>query len=336
MNDASMLRNKTAALAFGALLAATLPWWAGDQYQLHLAALICVYWILIAGLNLAVGYTGQLSIGHVGLLSIGAYAFAILVGKMGWHPALAVVAAGALCGLCGLALGLPSLRLPGFYFAMATMAFALIVNELVLAQVNLTGGGVGLPGPLFPAPFDSPQGFYYLVAALALAVTLLSWNIARRMWGRGLMSIRDNPVTAQAVGVPLFRAKLVVFVFSGVTAGVAGAMFASLQSYITPDTFVFELSLFFFVCIIIGGRGSIIGPFLGTVVLTALPELVAPLAKLGNLFYGLLLLVVVLVVPEGIGRMFELIGERFRPRRVRHEAITPDLPRLSRAIGGQP
>ena len=336
MNDASLLRNKTAALGFGALLAATLPWWAGDQYQLHLAALICVYWILIAGLNLAVGYTGQLSIGHVGLLSIGAYAFAILVGKMGWHPALAVVAAGALCGLCGLALGLPSLRLPGFYFAMATMAFALIVNELVLAQVNLTGGGVGLPGPLFPAPFDSPTGFYYLVAALALAVTLLSWNIARRMWGRGLMSIRDNPVTAQAVGVPLFRAKLMVFVFSGVTAGVAGAMFASLQSYITPDTFVFELSLFFFVCIIIGGRGSMIGPFLGTVVLTALPELVAPLAKLGHFFYGLLLLVVVLVVPEGIGRMFELIGERFRPRRVQHEAITPDLPRLSRAIGGHP
>ncbi len=334
MNDASMLRNKTAALAFGALLAATLPWWAGDQYQLHLAALIGVYWILIAGLNLAVGYTGQLSIGHVGLLAIGAYAFAILVGKMGWHPALAVAAAGALGGLCGLALGLPSLRLPGFYFAMATMAFALIVNELVLAQVNLTGGGVGLPGPLFPAPFDSPQGFYYLVAALALAVTLLSWNIARRMWGRGLMSIRDNPVTAQAVGVPLFRAKLAVFVFSGVTAGVAGAMFASLQSYITPDTFVFELSLFFFVCIIIGGRGSIIGPFLGTVVLTALPELVAPLAKLGNLFYGLLLLVVVLVVPEGIGRMFDILAERFRPRRVLHEAITPDLPRLSRAIGG--
>jgi branched-chain amino acid transport system permease protein len=334
MNDASLLRNKTIALVLGALLAATLPWWAGDQYQLHLAALIAVYWILIAGLNLVVGYTGQLSIGHVGLLSIGAYAFAILVGKMGWHPALAVAAAGTLGGLCGLALGLPSLRLPGFYFAMATMAFALIVNELVLAQVNLTGGGVGLPGPMFPAPFDSPKGFYYLVAALALSVTLLSWNIARRMWGRGLMSIRDNPVTAQAVGVPLFRAKLVVFVFSGVTAGVAGAMFASLQSYITPDTFVFELSLFFFVCIIIGGRGSIIGPFLGTVVLTALPELVAPLAKLGNLFYGLLLLVVVLVVPEGIGRMFEIVAERLRPRRVGHAAIAPDLARLSRAIGG--
>ena len=98
----------------------------------------------------------------------------------------------------------------------------------------------------------------------------------------------------------MFRAKLMVFVFSGVTAGIAGALFASLQSYITPDTFVFELGLFFFVCIIIGGRGGIIGPFIGTVVLTALPELVAPLAKLGNFFYGLLLLVVVLLIPEGL------------------------------------
>lgn len=332
----SVARNKVFAVAIGAVLVATLPWWAGNQYQLHLAALICVYWIMISGLNMVVGYTGQLSIGHVGLLAIGAYAFAILAGKMGWHPAEAMAAAGAIGGICGLALGLPSLRLPGFYFAMATMAFALIINELVLARGNLTGGGIGLPGPSFPAPFDSPQGFYYLAAALALIVTWLSLNIARSMWGRGLISIRDNPVAAQAVGVPLFRVKLVVFVFSGVTAGVAGAMFASLQSYITPDTFVFELSLFFFVCIVIGGRGSILGPFLGTVILTALPELVAPLAKLGHFFYGLLLLVVVLVIPEGIGRVVELIMERFRPRHQRHEGITPDLERLSRTIGGRP
>ena len=323
-------------LTVAALLVATLPRWAGDQYQLHLAALICVYWILIAGLNLVVGYTGQLSIGHVGLLAIGAYAFAILAGKMGWHPAAALIAAGALGGLCGLALGLPSLRLPGFYFAMATMAFALIVGEIVLAQVGLTGGGVGLPGPVFPAPFDTPHGFYYLVAALAVLTTWLSWNVARRLWGIGLMSIRDNPVAAQAVGVPLFRAKLTVFVFSGITAGIAGATFSSLQSYITPDTFVFELSLFFFVCIIIGGRGSIVGPFLGTVVLTALPELVAPLAKLGNFFYGLLLLVVVLAVPEGIGRMVEVLIERVRPRVVSNEPIEPDLPRLARAIEASP
>lgn len=324
--------TKTLSLIVGAILIATLPFWAGDQYQLHLAALIAVYWILIAGLNLVVGFTGQLSIGHVGLLSIGSYTFAILAGKMGVDPTLSVFVSGLLGGLCGLALGLPSLRLPGFYFAMATMAFSMIVNEIVLAQVDLTGGGIGLPGPLFPKPFDSPIGFYYLVTAIALFVTWLTWNIARRMWGRAFISIRDNPVAAQAVGVPVFKAKLLAFVFSGITAGVSGAVFASLQSYITPDTFVFELSMFFFVCIIIGGRGSIIGPFLGTVVLTALPELVSPLAKLGNFFYGLLLLVVVLVVPEGIGRMFEIITERLRPRTVHREPITPDLNRLAKAL----
>ena len=326
--------TKTISLIVGAILIATLPFWAGDQYQLHLAALIAVYWILIAGLNLVVGFTGQLSIGHVGLLSIGSYTFAILAGKMGVDPTLSVFVSGLLGGLCGLALGLPSLRLPGFYFAMATMAFSMIVNEIVLAQVDLTGGGIGLPGPMFPKPFDSPIGFYYLVTAIALFVTWLTWKIARRMWGRAFISIRDNPVAAQAVGVPVFKAKLLAFVFSGITAGVSGAVFASLQSYITPDTFVFELSMFFFVCIIIGGRGSIIGPFLGTVVLTALPELVSPLAKLGNFFYGLLLLVVVLVVPEGIGRMFEIISERLRPRIVHREPITPDLNRLAKALKG--
>jgi ABC-type branched-subunit amino acid transport system permease subunit len=297
--------------------------------------LICVYWIMIAGLNLVVGFTGQLSIGHVGLLAIGAYTFAIVAGKWGIHPALAVAAAGALCGLCGLLLGLPSLRLPGFYFAMATMAFALIVGELILANDGLTGGGIGLAAPAFGAPFDTPGGFFYLVLLLAVLATLGTWNIARQMWGRGLIAIRDSVVTAQAVGVPVFRAKLTVFVFSGITAGVAGAVFASLQSYITPDTFVFDLSMFFFVCIVIGGRGSLVGPFIGTVILTVLPELVAPLAKLGNFFYGLLLLVVVLLVPEGIGRLFTLLMERIRPRKVASVPVSPDLPRLARAIGGQ-
>jgi len=320
------------ALGAAALLAAGLPFWSTDQYQVHLASLICCYWVLIAGLNLVVGYSGQLSIGHVGLLSIGAYTFAILSGKWGLPPFVSVGVAGALCGFCGLLLGLPSLRLPGFYFAMATMAFALIVGEFALAQGDLTGGGVGLPVPSFPAPFDTPVGFYYLAVLGAVVVSVLTWNVARQMYGRGLIAIRDNPVTAQAVGVPVFRAKLTTFVFSGMTAGVGGALFGSLQSYITPDTFHFELSLFFFVCIIIGGRGSIVGPFLGVAVLTALPEVVAPLAKLGNFFYGLLLLLVVLVVPEGIGRVFELIAQRLRPRNSASVPVAPDLPRLAKAI----
>jgi branched-chain amino acid transport system permease protein len=327
------MQASRAFVVVGVLLAlATMPWWARDQYQLHLAALIGVYWILIAGLNLVVGYSGQLSIGHVGLLAIGAYAFAILTGRYEWSPWLALAASGGIGALCGLLLGLPSLRLPGFYFAMATLAFALIVTEISLAQGDLTGGGTGLSVPGFTAPFDTPGGFHALILIVAVVITWLTWNVARYMWGRALIAVRDSVVTAQAVGVPVFRAKLLVFVSSGLTAGVAGALFASLQSYITPDTFVFELGLFFFVCIIIGGRGTIVGPLIGTAVLTALPEIVAPLARWSTFFYGLLLLAVVLLVPEGIGHVVEIVRSRLRPRSLESFAVAPDAERLARCL----
>jgi len=295
-----------------------------------LGTLIAIYWILIAGLNLVVGYSGQLSIGHVGLLALGAYTYSILAGTWGVSPYVALAAAGAAGGGCGLLLGLPSLRLPGFYFAMATIAFALIVSEITLAQSGLTGGGAGIAVPPLPPPFNTPGGLYAFAAGLAAAVTWLTWNVARLAWGRALIAVRDSTIAAQAVGVPVLRAKLSVFVLSGVTAGMSGALFAVLQSYVTPDTFAFDLGLFFFVCIIIGGRGSIVGPLFGTVVLTALPEMAAPLARLGNLLYGLLLLAVVLLVPEGIGHVFSKLAEH-RASRVGAE-LTPDLARLAVAV----
>ena len=319
------------ALVFGIVLV-SLPYWVRDLYQLHLASLIGAYWVLIAGLNLVVGYTGQLSIGHVGLLAVGSYCFAILAGKLGLDPQLSMAICGALGGLVGAVLGLPSLRLPGFYFAMATMAFALIVTELSLAQGDVTGGGTGLSVPGFSAPFDTPWGNYWLILAIGTLITWLTWNVARLMWGRALIAVRDSEVAAASVGVGIFRLKLTVFIFSGVTAGIGGALFASLQSYITPDTFVFEIGLFFFVCIIIGGRGTILGPFIGTVILTALPELVAPLAKFGTFFDGLTLLVVVLLISEGFGRLVELAVARFSGEPHRSHEVRPDLVRLGAAL----
>jgi ABC-type branched-subunit amino acid transport system permease subunit len=335
MTPSARIRRVWPALA--ALAAAALPLLPVNQYQIHLATLVAVYWVLIAGLNLVVGYAGQLSIGHVGLLAIGAYAYAVLAGTYEWSPLLALVVASGAGGLCGLLLGLPALRLPGFYFAMATLAFSLIVGELSLALDGITGGGTGLSVPGFPAPFDTPAGLYWLVLGVALLVTWLSWNVARQMWGRALLAVRDSPVAAVGAGISLFRAKLTVFVFSGVTAGLAGGLFAALQSYITPDTFAFDIGLFFFVCIIIGGRGSILGPLLGTVVLTILPDAVAPLARLGNFFYGLLLLVVVLVLPEGIGPLLGAVAARFG-RRGQHEShvVNPDLSRLRAVLAAGP
>jgi branched-chain amino acid transport system permease protein len=315
-----------------ALLAAALPLLTGNLYYLHVATVIGVYWVLIATLNLLVGFTGQLSVGHVGLLAIGAYTFCLLAGGPGWNPFLALLAAGVLCAAIGLLLGLPSLRLPGFYFAMATLAFGLIVSELALAEQWLTNGSVGVPAPNFPPPFDSPQGFYWLVLAIAALITWMTANLARLMWGRAMVALRDSTVAASSVAVPIYATKLMVFVFSGFTAGLSGALYATSQTYITPDAFIVNLGIYFFVAIIIGGRGVIIGPFIGAAVLAAIPELVAPLAKYGTFFYGFTLLVVVLLLPGGFGELVSRIANWLRRDSVTSTHIQPDLDALRDAI----
>lgn len=325
-------QGRLVAIVIAMLAVATLPFWAADPSKIYLATLVAAYWVLIAGLNLVVGYTGLISIGHVGLLAIGSYTFAILVGQHGVNPAIGLLIVGAVGGLWGLMLGLPSLRLPGFYFAMATMAFSIIVSEFLVAQNTLTGGGAGIPVPGFDAPFNTPNGLFWLVAIIASIVTWLTWNIARLMWGRAMIALRDNELAAASVGVPVFAIKLTVYTFSGITASLAGALFGSLQSYVTPETFHFELGLFFFICIVIGGRGAILGPLFGTIVLTALPELVASLAKFSHFFYGVLLLVVVLLLPEGLGNLFAMLREKIRPRQLQKHVVAPDLVRLSLAI----
>ena len=211
-------------------------------------------------------------------------------------------------------LGLPSLRLPGFYFAMATLAFGLIVSELALAEQWLTNGSVGMPAPSFPAPFDTPWGFYWLVLGIAAFITWMTANLARLMWGRAMVALRDSTVAASSVAVPIYSTKLMVFVFSGFTAGISGGLYATSQSYITPDAFIVNLGIYFFVAIIIGGRGVIIGPFIGAAVLAAIPELVGPLAKYGTFFYGFILLIVVLVLPGGFGELITNLAAQAAPR----------------------
>jgi branched-chain amino acid transport system permease protein len=314
------------------VFAVLLPYITGNLYYLHVATVIGVYWVLIATLNLLVGFTGQLSVGHVGLLAIGAYAFCLLAGGQGWNPFLALLAGGGICAVIGLLLGLPSLRLPGFYFAMATLAFGLIVSELALAEQWLTNGSVGMPAPSFPAPFDTPWGFYWLVLGIAGFITWMTANLARLMWGRAMVALRDSTVAASSVAVPIYVTKLMVFVFSGFTAGIAGGLYATSQSYITPDAFIVNLGIYFFVAIIIGGRGVIIGPFIGAAVLAAIPELVGPLAKYGTFFYGAILLLVVLVLPGGFGELITNLAARLRREPQVSTSIEPDLDALRTAV----
>ena len=303
-----------AALPFLALLVVglTFPLFGGGYWGV-IATRACVYWVLVSGLNLVVGFAGQIAIGWVALLTLGAYTTSVLVaGNAGpaVPPYLALAIAAAVGALFGLIVGLPALRLRTFYFAITTLGFATIVTQKALAWQSVTGGGVGVAGPVFPPPFDSQWGFYYYCFGLAAICTWMTANVAASRFGRALTAIRDAEVAAEACGFAKPALLISVFLFSGAVAGVAGGLFASLQSYITPDAFTLDLSVLFFIAILIGGRGSILGPLLGTILLTVLPEFAAPLVAWSTFLYAVLLLVIVLAIPGGIAEILDFKNRR--------------------------
>ena len=303
-----------------------------DSYIGTIATRAYIYWVLSAGLNLVVGYAGQIAIGWVSMLTLGAYTTAALAaGRVGpeWNSYLALLAGGAMGAVFGVVVGLPALRLRTFYFAMTTLGFATIITQVALAWKDVTGGGVGTPGPAFPWPFEPGWGFYYFCFFLAALATWMTANIGSSRYGRALVAIRDAEVAAEASGIAKPKLLMMVFLLAGALGGVAGGLFASLQSYITPDAFTFEMSVLFFIAILIGGRGSILGPALGTIILTALPEFAAPLVQWSTFLYAALLLLIVLLVPGGIADLLD-----FKNRRplTQHREIVPRTELLKRVL----
>ncbi|HWS09814.1 MAG TPA: branched-chain amino acid ABC transporter ATP-binding protein/permease [Xanthobacteraceae bacterium] len=302
------------ALPFLALLVIGIafPLFGGGYWGV-IATRACVYWVLVSGLNLVVGFAGQIAIGWVALLTLGAYTTSVLVAgnvTPALPPYLALAIAAVVGAIFGLIVGLPALRLRTFYFAITTLGFATIVTQVALAWQSVTGGGVGVAGPIFPKPFDSQWGFYYFCFGLAAICTWMTANIAASRFGRALTAIRDAEVAAEACGIAKPALLALVFLFSGAVAAIAGGLFASLQSYITPDAFTLDLSVLFFIAILIGGRSSILGPLLGTILLTVLPEFAAPLVAWSTFLYAVLLLVIVLAMPGGIAELLDFKNRR--------------------------
>jgi len=348
MDAAARLRPSRANVlgstsAFGAtlpfvvllLIGVAFPLFGGGYWGV-IATRACVYWVLVSGLNLVVGFAGQIAIGWVALLTLGAYTTSVLAAgnvAPAFPPYLALAIAAAVGAIFGLIIGLPALRLRTFYFAITTLGFATIVTQVALAWQSVTGGGVGVPGPIFPEPFSSQWGFYYFCFSLAAICTWMTANVAASRFGRALTMIRDAEVAAEASGISKPALLVPVFLFSGAAAAVAGGLFAALQSYITPDAFTLDLSVLFFIAILIGGRGSILGPLLGTILLTVLPELAAPLVAWSTFLYAVLLLVIVLAMPGGIAEILD-----FKNRRPLEggRAIIPRPDLLERLLGATP
>jgi len=274
------------------------------------------------GLNILVGYTGQISIGQAAFLAVGAYATAILEAKAGLPFFLAIPAAALLTSLFGLVFGLPSLRLKGLYLAIATLAAHFITTYGIVHWERMTNGVLGFnvpPAVLFGVPLDSDARIFYLIWALVIPATLFSKNLFRTKVGRAFIAIRDRDVAASVMGVSLFRYKLLAFLVSSFYAGVAGGLMAHHSRILFPDAFTLLVAIDYLAMIIIGGMGSILGSIYGAIFMTLLPEVLklgatsltgvypnafGMIASTRDIVFGLAVIFFLMYEPEGLARIW--------------------------------
>jgi branched-chain amino acid transport system permease protein len=292
-------------IACGLLLVGAWPWLA-PRYFVFLASVILVNAVVAIGLNLLSGYTNQLSFGHAGFLAVGAYTAAVLTLRAPGLPVpITLVVAGLLTAAVGLAFGVPCVRLGGLYLTMATLAFGLVVTEVILNLDALTNGADGLRVPaarLGTAALSTDAARYYLTATVAALMVAGAVNLVRTRTGRAFLAIRESEIAAEASGVPVRAYKTLAFGLSAFYTGVAGALFAFVVGFLSPDAFDLFLSVDFVVMIIVGGLGSVPGSIVGAAVVTLLYDGLAAFQNYRPLIFGTILIAGMLFMPGGVSR----------------------------------
>ena len=304
----------------GALFAAALAFTSvANSYYVFIMATLALTAIVGIGLNVLLGLTGQVSFGHVGFYALGAYAVGILTTAAQLSYWIALPAAALLAGVTGMLLSLPALRVRGPYLAMVTIAFGFIVENVAVEWRGLTGGQNGIMGIPSPAAFGvafGERGVALFSIAAAAATLYGFWRLSGSSWGAAMRAVMDSEVAAESVGLNPVAIKTVAFTVSAVCAGLAGGLFAPLSGFVTPSTFAFSQSILFVLVVMIGGAGTVTGPLVGAMVVVLLPEVLAALAEYRLLFFGLLLLGVLWVAPEGIVGAAAGLAHRARARRL--------------------
>jgi ABC-type branched-subunit amino acid transport system ATPase component/ABC-type branched-subunit amino acid transport system permease subunit len=259
----------------GLALLVAFPLAIDNPYYIHLLETIMIYAILLFGLDIVVGYTGQVSLGHAGLFGIGAYTAGVFVVKLGAPLLVTLIAAVGVTAFFGALLALPALRVTGPYLAMVTLAFGTIIQILINEMTFLTEGpmGIKLAKPLLLGHKLDEREFFWLVAVLLVAALLVVDRILRSHLGRAFEALRGSPVASDCMGVSVYRYKVYAFVISAGMAGLAGSLYAFSEQYISPNTYNFELTVLFLLAIIMGGRKTRSGALLGAAIIVMLPKL---------------------------------------------------------------
>lgn len=264
------------ALLVVALLTAPLVL---DRYLMSQATFVFIYAIAGIGLMLLSGYTGQISLGHAAFFAVGSYTEAILLAK-GVPFLISLPISGLLAGAVGIVIGLPALRLAGIYLAIATLAFAFIVEEILARWESVTNGTLGMlvePISIFGVELFREWHLYYVCLAVLVLVVLGAVNLLRSPTGRAMIAIRDSEIAAQSMGVNLAKYKTIAFAISAAVTGLAGALYAHRLGYISPEAYTILLSVEFLLLIVVGGLGSIHGAVFGAIFVIVLPQIVAVL-----------------------------------------------------------
>ncbi|MCC7274412.1 MAG: branched-chain amino acid ABC transporter permease [Alphaproteobacteria bacterium] len=288
---------------------ALLPLAVAGGYLLHVLVVIFIFVILAVGLDLVMGYCGQYSFAQGAFYGIGAYTAAILHRDLGFGFWQTLPSGIVAAGLFGLLLGIPSLRLSGHFLAITTIAFQTIVYLLLTQWTSFTGGQYGLPVPKVGAltlfgwelfRVETVRDFYFLALGCMAAAIGVAWRLAHSRIGRQWQAIQDDELLARAIGVDVTRGKLVAFVASAGLAGAAGVLLAHYLQGVSPDDFAIWTSATVVAMVLAGGRASIVGPILGAVLFTAMPEVLRSAQSYKLVIYGVVMILVVSFLPGGI------------------------------------
>jgi ABC-type branched-subunit amino acid transport system ATPase component/ABC-type branched-subunit amino acid transport system permease subunit len=306
-----MNKKILAASIVGLAVLALYPVLIPNPYYIHLFETILIYAILLFGLDIVVGYTGQVSLGHAGLFGIGSYATGVMVFKLGAPFWIAIPASILSTALFGAILALPALRVTGPYLAMVTLAFGTIIQILINEMTFLTEGPMGLKisKPVIMGQKLSEVHYYYMVAALMVISLIVVHRILKSNLGRAFEALRDSPIASDCMGVSVYRYKVYAFIISAGFAGLAGSLYAYSEEYISPNTYNFELTILFLLAVIMGGRKTRSGSLIGALIVVMLPSLLADI----ELFRQIAVAAAVLGV---IGSAFMLAKKRSTPRDV--------------------
>ncbi len=270
-----MNRKTLIAAVLGLALLAAVPLMTSNSYYIHMVGTIMIYAILLYGLDIVVGYTGQVSLGHAGLFGVGSYTAGVLFMKLGAPLWVIIPASIAVTAGFGALLALPALRVTGPYLAMVTLAFGTIIQILINEMTFLTEGplGITIPKPSIAGYKLNDHDFYWLVFALMVLSLVVVHRILHSQLGRAFEALRGSPVASDCMGVSVYRYKVYAFVISAGFAGLAGALYAYSEQYISPNTYNFELTVLFLLAVIMGGRKSRAGALLGAAIIVILPKL---------------------------------------------------------------